>query len=171
MNFITREELKEKLDRGDHFKLIMVLEDWHFRAMHIPGSIHIPARDIARDGLGLDDEIVVYCSHEACPGSMVAYSRLKANGYENVRMNSLDGHSVQRPHRHNSAAMTLPIQCEGIYSVIEGERVDWHPYAIMITPPADLHEHHNEGDEQMRSLVVQDGGLYYHLRTIGFSFG
>ena len=85
MNFITREELKEKLDRGDHFKLIMVLEDWHFRAMHIPGSIHIPARDIARDGLGLDDEIVVYCSHEACPGSMVAYSRLKANGYENVR--------------------------------------------------------------------------------------
>lgn len=87
-----------------------------------------------------------------------------------LAMNSLDAHEVQRPHRHNSVAMTLPIDCEGVYSVIEGERVDWHPYAIMITPPADLHEHHNEGDELMRSLVVQDGGLYYHLRTIGFSF-
>jgi gentisate 1,2-dioxygenase len=88
-----------------------------------------------------------------------------------LAMNSLDGHEVQRPHRHNSVAMTLPIQCEGVYSVIEGERVDWHPYAIMITPPADLHEHHNEGDEMMRSLVVQDGGLYRYLRTMGFSFG
>ena len=87
-----------------------------------------------------------------------------------LAMNSLDGNEVQRPHRHNSVAMTLPIQCKKVYSVIEGERVDWHQYAIMITPPADLHEHHNEGDEMMRSLVVQDGGLYYHLRTIGFSF-
>ena len=87
-----------------------------------------------------------------------------------LAMNSLDAHEVQRPHRHNSVAMTLPIQSESVYSVIEGERVDWHQYAIMITPPADLHEHHNEGDEMMLSLVVQDGGLYYHLRTIGFSF-
>ena len=87
-----------------------------------------------------------------------------------LAMNSLDPHEVQRPHRHNSVAMTLPIQCDNVYSVIEGERVDWHKYAIMITPPADLHEHHNEGDEMMLSLVVQDGGLYYHLRTIGFSF-
>ncbi len=88
-----------------------------------------------------------------------------------LAMNSLDAHETQRPHRHNSVAMTLPIQAENIYSVIEGERIDWHQYAIMITPPADLHEHHNEGDEMMRSLVVQDGSLYYHLRTIGFSFG
>jgi gentisate 1,2-dioxygenase len=88
-----------------------------------------------------------------------------------LAMNSLDPHETQRPHRHNSVAMTLPIQAENIYSVIEGERIDWHQYAIIITPPADLHEHHNEGDEMMRSLVVQDGSLYYHLRTVGFSFG
>jgi len=88
-----------------------------------------------------------------------------------LAMNSLEPHKVQRPHRHNSVAMTLPIQCQNVYSVIEGERIDWHPYALLITPPADLHEHHNEGDEMMRSLVVQDGALYYHLRTIGFSFG
>lgn len=33
MNLISREELKEKLDRGDDFKLVMVLGDFHFRAM------------------------------------------------------------------------------------------------------------------------------------------
>lgn len=88
-----------------------------------------------------------------------------------LAMNSLDAHENQRPHRHNSVALTLPIQCDGVYSVIEGERFDWRPNAVMITPPANLHEHRNEGEEMMRSLVVQDGSLYYHLRTIGFSFG
>lgn len=87
-----------------------------------------------------------------------------------LAMNALDAHAVQRPHRHNSVALTLPIQCAGVYSVIEGARLDWQQYALMITPPAALHEHHNEGDEMMLSLVVQDGGLYFRCRTIGFSF-
>ena len=41
---ITREELKEKLDREDDFKLVMALGDWHFRAAHIPGSISVSSR-------------------------------------------------------------------------------------------------------------------------------
>ena len=40
MSTITREELKEKLDRGEDFKLINCLDDWMFRAKRIPGSIH-----------------------------------------------------------------------------------------------------------------------------------
>ncbi len=40
----------------------------------------------------------------------------------------------------------------------------------MVTPPTELHAHHNEGDQLMLSLVAQDGGLYYHARTVGFSF-
>jgi gentisate 1,2-dioxygenase len=87
-----------------------------------------------------------------------------------LAMNSLDAGSVQRPHRHNSVALTLPIHSEGVYSVIEGNRLDWQQYALMITPPAELHEHHNEGEEMMLSLVIQDGGLYFRCRTIGFSF-
>ncbi len=85
MELISRDELKEKLDRGDEFKLVMVLEDWHFRAMHIPGSLHIPAATITDDGLDLGDEIVVYCAHESCPSSVMAYHRLTAFGYKNVR--------------------------------------------------------------------------------------
>jgi hypothetical protein len=41
MNLISREELKEKLDRGDKFKLVNALGEWAFNAKHIPGSINI----------------------------------------------------------------------------------------------------------------------------------
>jgi hypothetical protein len=34
MELISRDELKEKLDRGDDFKLVMVLEEWAYRAKH-----------------------------------------------------------------------------------------------------------------------------------------
>jgi gentisate 1,2-dioxygenase len=87
-----------------------------------------------------------------------------------LAMNTLDPHSIQRSHRHNSVALTLPITADNVYSMIEGNRLDWHPYALMITPPAELHGHHNEGDTPMLSLVIQDGGLYFRCRTIGFSF-
>ena len=38
---ITSDELKEKLDRGDDFKLVMALGGWYFRAVHISGSINV----------------------------------------------------------------------------------------------------------------------------------
>jgi hypothetical protein len=41
MKLISREELKEKLDRGDKFKLVNALGEWAFNAKHIPGSINI----------------------------------------------------------------------------------------------------------------------------------
>ncbi len=85
MEFISRDELKEKLDSGDGLKLVMVLEDWQFRAMHIPGSLHVPATKIDQCNLDSDDEIVVYCAVQACPASIIAYNRLKSRGYQNVR--------------------------------------------------------------------------------------
>jgi gentisate 1,2-dioxygenase len=88
-----------------------------------------------------------------------------------LAINSLDPHRHQKPHHHNSVAVTMPIRCDRVHSIIDGQRVDWVQYAPMITPPAAMHEHVNEGDEMMVSLVVQDGGMHYHLRTIGFGFG
>ena len=49
MNLTSREELKEKLDRGDDFKLVMVLGEWHFRAKHIPGSMNVTTPEAARE--------------------------------------------------------------------------------------------------------------------------
>ena len=85
MELISRENLKEKLDRKDDFKLVMVLGDWQFRAMHIPGSLNISTPEIAQEMLELDDEIVVYCSNVACAASVIAYNRLTDHGYKNVQ--------------------------------------------------------------------------------------
>ena len=85
MELISREELKEKLDRKDDFKLVMVLGEWQFRAMRIPGSLNISAPEIAHKLLDLDDEIVVYCSNPACAARVTAYNQLTAHGYKNVR--------------------------------------------------------------------------------------
>ncbi len=85
MKLIDREELKEKLNRRDDFKLVMVLGDWGFRAKHIPGSLNIAAPEVAISELGPDDEIVVYCSGGPCPASKYAYQVLTDRGYKNVR--------------------------------------------------------------------------------------
>ena len=88
----------------------------------------------------------------------------------NVAINTLAPGFDQRPHRHNGVAVTLAIHGEGIYSMIDGKRVEWSNGAAQITPATALHSHHNRGTRRMRSLVVQDEGLHYYTRTPGFSF-
>ena len=82
---IDREELRQKIERGDKLKLVMCLNEWAFIAKRIPGSIHFntPAEMLA--GLEKDDDIVVYCSNVACLASVAAYVRLVEHGYTNVR--------------------------------------------------------------------------------------
>jgi gentisate 1,2-dioxygenase len=67
-------------------------------------------------------------------------------------------------------AVTFSLQGEGVYSMIDGERVDWSDGAAQITPATRLHSHHNRGSQRMRSLIFQDEGLHYYTRTPGFSF-
>lgn len=86
MNIITLDELKEKVDRGDRFQLVMVLDEWAFRAKHIPGSIHIPVVGGSFESLSRDDEVVVYCSGIPCPASRLAFKRLLSRGYQRVRL-------------------------------------------------------------------------------------
>jgi gentisate 1,2-dioxygenase len=88
----------------------------------------------------------------------------------NVAINTLAPGCDQRPHRHNGVAITLALQGEGIYSMIENQRVDWVDGAAQITPATLLHSHHNRGTKRMRSLVIQDEGLHMYTRTPGFSF-
>jgi gentisate 1,2-dioxygenase len=90
--------------------------------------------------------------------------------FVNMAINTLAAGCDQRPHRHNGAAVTLALQGEGIYSMIDGQRVDWSDGAAQITPATALHSHHNRGSQRMRSLVIQDEGLHYYTRTPGFSF-
>ena len=85
MKLIDRDELKAKIDRGDDFKLVMVLAEWAFRVKHIPGSINVTSPEEATAQLNSDDEIVIYCSDEHCIASKIAFDQLDKAGYTNVR--------------------------------------------------------------------------------------
>jgi rhodanese-related sulfurtransferase len=82
---IGREELKEKLDRGEDFKLIMALNRWAYDAKHIPGSVHFDTPAALYDAIEPNDEVIVYCSNVDCLSSVALYRDLVARGYRNVR--------------------------------------------------------------------------------------
>ena len=88
----------------------------------------------------------------------------------NVAFNTLEAGRDQRPHRHNGVAVVLAIQGAGVYSMVDGERIDWIDGAVQITPPAALHSHHNRGSARMECLIFQDEALHTYTRTPGFSF-
>jgi rhodanese-related sulfurtransferase len=108
MKRISRTELKEKLDRQQDLRLVFVLGEWQYQAMHIPGSLHVPhslslyQSGEALAGLDRDDEIVVYCSNDICYASISAYYLLVQRGFKNVRRYAgglLDWHEAGYPLR------------------------------------------------------------------------
>jgi gentisate 1,2-dioxygenase len=114
--------------------------------------------------------------NQTTAGSALIFSAERQEATRNIlptltaAMNSLPAGFAQPPHRHNSVAVSLIIRGEGCYSVIDGRRKNWSPWATAITPPVSVHSHHNEGSEQARFLIIQDGGIYYHARAMGFEF-
>lgn len=66
---ITRDELQQKLARGDNFKLVETLAAEKYRAAHLPGAINLPPDQISRFAPALlpdkAAEIVVYCTNVA----------------------------------------------------------------------------------------------------------
>ncbi len=85
MNIIERDVLKARIDRGDDFKLVMVLSAWAFEAKHIPGSINITSPDMGKDMLDPEDDTVVYCTSDSCIASRYAYRLLTHAGYRKVQ--------------------------------------------------------------------------------------
>ncbi|MFN0313828.1 MAG: hypothetical protein ACKVQA_02145 [Burkholderiales bacterium] len=87
-----------------------------------------------------------------------------------LAMNQLAPRSIQSAHSHNSVAVSLAIEGDRCYSKVNGTAKDWSPYITMVTPPTSVHSHHNDGDGLAHWLIVQDGGIHYHCRTMGFRF-
>jgi gentisate 1,2-dioxygenase len=122
------------------------------------------------------DQIYSFPHDEKEPGLALVFSSDKQQDGRNVlptltlAMNTLLAGAVQRPHRHNSVAVSLVIQGNKCFSQIDGVKKDWAPWATTITPPVSVHSHHNGGDERAMFLIVQDGGLFYHARAMGFEF-
>ena len=63
---ITRDELKEKMDRGDHFMLVETLPVEYYRHTHLPGAINMPPDQVTELASTLlpdkTADIVVYCA-------------------------------------------------------------------------------------------------------------
>jgi gentisate 1,2-dioxygenase len=135
-------------------------------------AVHYPAEEIRRRLLGvyLDPRGAQMSGKSVNFGSAALEQDRTTAPTLMLAMNSLLPGEAQRAHRHNAVAVTLVVAGDRCYSRIDGERVDWEPDAVMITPPTQLHSHHNDGDRLALFLIVQDGGLYYHCRTMGFSF-
>jgi len=82
---ISRDDLAAKLERGDRFRLVMALNEWAFRAKHIPGSEQFNTPEELLGSLTPDDDIIVYCTSVDCHASIALYHDLVARGYQNVR--------------------------------------------------------------------------------------
>jgi gentisate 1,2-dioxygenase len=89
---------------------------------------------------------------------------------------------VQRPHRHQSAAVDLITTCApGCYSLVGTEvdsagrivdpvRVEWESAGAFVTPPGHWHSHHNESGEPAYLMPIQDAGLHTYLRSLDIRF-
>lgn len=134
--------------------------------------VHYPAEEIARQ----IEVLTAMPANEDQAGVALIFSSERTADSRNampsmtLAMNTLAPGQHQRPHKHNAAAITLCVDGPGCFSMIGGERIDWSPFSTMVTPPADVHSHHNGGGSHARFLIVQDGGLHYYARTMGFAF-
>ncbi len=88
MNTITTDELKARLDKGEHLNLVDVREDSERVEFNIGGK-HIPLGKLQRveledlDDLKKEDEIIFYCRSGNRSG--IATHILEMLGYTNVK--------------------------------------------------------------------------------------
>jgi len=96
-----------------------------------------------------------------------------------LTLNAVRPGEAQRPHRHNAAALVLALREARCASTIGGATFPWTEHVTLLTPAGIAHDHRNApvadssvvtDDDIALALIVQDGGLYYYGRTMGFSF-
>ncbi len=135
-------------------------------------AAHFPAATIAQEL----DQARARLAGQAVAGLAVVFSSEGLQARRNISptltlaMNQLPPGGHQVAHSHNSVAVSLAVTGEHCYSMVDGKRKDWSPFVTLVTPPTSVHSHHNEGSRLANWLIVQDGGLYYHCRTMGFRF-
>jgi rhodanese-related sulfurtransferase len=65
---ISRDELKQKMDRGENFLLVETLPATAFQHAHLPGAINLPPDQTSELAPKLlpdpNAEIVIYCASE-----------------------------------------------------------------------------------------------------------
>lgn len=89
VRLIDRDELYDKIVRGDRFYLFEVLPEMYWRKHHLPGALSLPPDEVetivSTRVPDKQDEIVLYCWNFTCPTSGRAARALAQLGYTNVR--------------------------------------------------------------------------------------
>ncbi len=90
--------------------------------------------------------------------------------------------ATQAPHRHQSVALDLIVDCDpGCYTLVGSEldaegairnptRIDWQAGGAFITPPGHWHAHGNASGRTALLLPIQDAGLHTYLRSLDIRF-
>ena len=134
------------------------------------GVVHYPATEIARQL----DRIYRAVPEPTTSGRALIFSSAALEESHNIHpfltlsFNTLAPGESQAAHRHNAAAITLAVDGERCHSSVDGRAMPWQPWTTMVTPPGAAHSHHNAGGRRALFLIVQDGGLHYRARTMGF---
>ncbi len=84
---ISRERLRDMMERNEDFVLVDVLSPDSFEAEHIPGSINIPFDEIesrVKKLINRNDKVITYCANFHCDLSSNAAQKLTELGYKNV---------------------------------------------------------------------------------------
>jgi len=71
---------------------------------------------------------------------------------------TLEPGTDQPPHCHDADTISLCLECDGVHSLVEGNRIEWVPNAAILTPAGAVHSQHADGDNRMSSFFVQDRG-------------
>ena len=90
--------------------------------------------------------------------------------------------AVQAPHRHQSVALDLVVNCApGCYTLVgkhiddqgviqNPKRVSWQAGMAFTTPPGLWHAHYNESGADAHLVPIQDAGLHTYLRSLDIRF-
>lgn len=134
------------------------------------GVVHCPAAEIAHQL----DLIYRAVPEPTTSGRALIFSSEALEASHNIHpfltlsFNTLAPGESQAAHRHNSAAITLIVDGDACHSTVDDMAMSWLPWTTMVTPPGAAHSHHNAGGRRALFLIVQDGGLHYRARTMGF---
>lgn len=85
INQLSVEQLKEKMDRKDSFRLIDVREEGEYQTAHIEGSVLLPLSQFAEKALKElkpEEELIIHCHHGG--RSQRACEFLKAQGFQKL---------------------------------------------------------------------------------------
>ena len=149
-----------------------------FRPVHYPASRLETELELllADPGAARSNRLSILLGHADLPASRTVSHTLWA------MLGVVPPGAVQPPHRHQSVALDLIIDCDpGCYTLVGSEldshgairqpqRIDWQSGGAFITPPGLWHSHVNESGRTARLLPIQDAGLHTYLRSLDIRF-